>query len=85
MPSCFTHSDLILPWVSVPVLLLPSGVQEAILQPQVKDRVVNITLQADRMELGQEEASELIASMLTDMMPTEHWTRTAEMEQADGK
>lgn len=83
MPSCFTHSDLILPWVSVPVLLLPSGVQEAILQPQVKDRVVNITLQADRMELGQEEASELIASMLTDMMPTEHWTRTAEMGQAD--
>lgn len=82
MPSCHSHTALLLPWASVPVVLLPSGVQEASLQPQVEERLVNITLMADRQELGQEQASEHIASMLTDMWPSQLWRR-AEMGQAD--
>ncbi|XP_055010314.1 ADAMTS-like protein 3 [Boleophthalmus pectinirostris] len=90
MPSCMTHSSMPLSWAPIPVVLLPSGVQEVSLQPQVKERLINITLQADLSKLpptrqyeAVRQASELIASMLTDMAPSQVWRRTAEKGQAD--
>ncbi|KAK7912923.1 hypothetical protein WMY93_013134 [Mugilogobius chulae] len=85
--SCQTHSSSLLHWASVPVELLPSGVQEMSLQPQLEERLINITVQADLDKGGQEHAArhaaELIASMLTDMAPSQVWRRTAEKGQAD--
>ncbi|KAM3625298.1 uncharacterized protein V6R79_009807 [Siganus canaliculatus] len=62
----------------LPVSLLPPGAQEAKLQPWVEERLINITLQADMHEIEQEQASELISSMLTHMTSAELWSRPAE-------
>ena len=80
LPSCHSHYsslNLYRP-VSVPVSLLPLGVQEVSLQPRLKERLINITLQADRGEIQQEQASELISSLLTHMSAAQLWTRIAE-------
>uniref|UniRef100_A0AAQ6I9X1 ADAMTS-like 3 n=1 Tax=Anabas testudineus TaxID=64144 RepID=A0AAQ6I9X1_ANATE len=83
MPSCHKHySNLHLVWPGVILSLVPHGVQEASLQPQVAERLINITLQADRKEIQQEQASELISSLLTHMPAAQLWTRTAERVQA---
>ncbi|XP_038557985.1 ADAMTS-like protein 3 isoform X1 [Micropterus salmoides] len=79
LPVCqrhYSNLDLFRPGVSVS--LLPPGVQEASLQPQVEERLINITLQADRGEIKQEEASELLSSLLTHMSAAQLWTRTTE-------
>ncbi|KAE8296917.1 ADAMTS-like protein 3 [Larimichthys crocea] len=81
LPSCHRHNshlelELIRPWVSVS--LLPPGAQEASLHPRVEERLINITLQADRGEIEQEQASQLISSLLTHMSAAQLWTRTAE-------
>ncbi|XP_010749341.3 ADAMTS-like protein 1 [Larimichthys crocea] len=81
LPSCHRHDshlelELIRPWVSVS--LLPPGAQEASLHPRVEERLINITLQADRGEIEQEQASQLISSLLTHMSAAQLWTRTAE-------
>ncbi|TKS69437.1 ADAMTS-like protein 3 [Collichthys lucidus] len=81
LPSCHRHDshlalELIRPGVSVS--LLPPGVQEASLHPRVEERLINITLQADRGEIEQEQASQLISSTLTHMSAAQLWTRTAE-------
>ncbi|XP_076583415.1 ADAMTS-like protein 3 isoform X2 [Chaetodon auriga] len=73
MPSCNQHYVEQL-WPSVRVLLLPPSVQETSLQPWVEERLINITLQADRGEMQQEQASELISSMLTHMSTAQLWT-----------
>lgn len=79
MPSCHNHYLNLLPvWPGVVVSLMPPDVQEASLQPQVAERLINITLQADRREIQQEQASELISSLLTHMSAAQLWTRTAE-------
>lgn len=79
LPSCHSHfSSLKLIWPGVSVFLVPPGVQEASLQPRVKERLINITLQADRGEIQQEQASELISSVLTHMSAAQLWTRTAD-------
>lgn len=82
LPSCHWHYSRpeteIRPGVSVS--LLPHGVQEASLQPRVEERLVNITLQADRGEMEQEQASELISSLLTHMSAAQLWTRTTDGE-----
>ncbi|XP_055088517.1 ADAMTS-like protein 3 [Periophthalmus magnuspinnatus] len=79
--SCRTHWTH-WSWVSVPVVLLPPGVQDVSLQPQVKDRLIKITLHADanklRTERAADEAAKLIASMLTDTPPSLVWRRTAD-------
>lgn len=75
MPSCNNHDYAI--W-RIPVSLLPPGAQEASLQPRVEERLVSITLQADRGEIQQEQASELIASLLSHMSDAQLWTRSAE-------
>lgn len=75
MPNCRIH------YLSSPpviVSLVPFGVQEVSLQPQVAERLINITLQADRREIQQEQAAELISSLLTHMSAAQLWTRTAE-------
>ncbi|XP_070686822.1 ADAMTS-like protein 3 [Pempheris klunzingeri] len=79
LPSCHRHqSGLDLIWTRVSVSLLPPGDQEASLQPRVAERLINITLQADRGEIQQEQASELISSLLTHMSAAQLWTRTTE-------
>lgn len=79
LPSCHRHfSGPVLVWPGVSVSLLPPGVQEASLQPRVEERLINITLQADRGEIQQEQASELISSLLTHMSAAQLWTRTTE-------
>ncbi|XP_067350273.1 ADAMTS-like protein 3 isoform X2 [Channa argus] len=79
LPSCHSHySDLMWIWPGVSVSLVPPGVQDVSLQPHVKERLINITLQADREEIQQQQASELIASMLTHMSAAQLWTRTME-------
>ncbi|XP_051235929.1 ADAMTS-like protein 3 isoform X2 [Dicentrarchus labrax] len=79
MPSCHSHypsSELF--WSQIRVSLLPPGVHETSLQPLVEERLSNITLQADREEIKQEQASELISSLLTHMPSAQLWTRTTE-------
>ncbi len=79
LPSCQRHysgSEMI--WPGVSVFLLPSGVQDSSLQPWVVERLINITLQGDRGEVQQEQASELISSLLTYMSVDQLWTRTTE-------
>lgn len=79
LPSCHRHnSDLEVVWPGVSVSLLPPGDQEASLQPRVEERLINITLQADRGEIQQEQASEMIYSLLTHMSPAQLWTRTTQ-------
>ena len=79
LPLCEWHYSSPNPfWPGVSVSLLPPGVQEASLQPRVEERLINITLQADRGEIQQEQASELISSLLTHMSPGQLWTRTTE-------
>uniref|UniRef100_A0AAV2LUS0 ADAMTS-like 3 n=1 Tax=Knipowitschia caucasica TaxID=637954 RepID=A0AAV2LUS0_KNICA len=82
-PSCRTHASQLLPWARVPVKLLPPGGREVSLQPHVEEALINITLQADLQKLRQEQAMELIASMLTDTAPSQLWRRTAEKKQGD--
>lgn len=66
-------------------LLPPSG-HNASLQPRLREKLINITLQADRGEIEQEQASELIASLLISMSDGQIWTRTTEERtQARGK
>ncbi|XP_028258452.1 ADAMTS-like protein 3 isoform X2 [Parambassis ranga] len=74
LPNCWTHERW--SWFGVTVSLLPPGEQEVSLQPQVKERLINITLQADRREIKQEAASAFIASLLTHLPPDQLWTRT---------
>lgn len=65
--------------------LLPPGGQEARLQPQVEERLINITLKADGGEIQQEQASQLISSLLTHMSAAQLWTTsTADGGQAEG-
>ncbi|XP_033482099.2 ADAMTS-like protein 3 isoform X1 [Epinephelus lanceolatus] len=79
LPSCHWHYSVLQPFQPrVSVSLLPPGVQEASLQPRVEERLINITLQADRGEIQQEQASELISSLLTHMSAAQLWTRTTE-------
>lgn len=87
LPSCHRHyTGLEQIWPGVSVSLLPPGAQEASLQPQVVERLINITLQADRGEIQQEQASELISSLLIHMSASQLWTRTTEAGgQAKGK
>ncbi|CAK6972959.1 ADAMTS-like protein 1%2C partial [Scomber scombrus] len=60
------------------VYLLPPGDQEVSLHPKLEERLINITLQADRREIRQEQASELISSLLTHMFAQQLWIRPAE-------
>ncbi|KAI3376757.1 hypothetical protein L3Q82_000351 [Scortum barcoo] len=85
--SCHTHfSGSELHWLQGGVSLLPPGVQEASLQPRVEERLINITVQADRGEIQQEQASELISSLLTHMSAAQLWTRTTDGGgQAEGR
>ncbi|XP_073320635.1 ADAMTS-like protein 3 [Pagrus major] len=77
--SCSRHySDPGLLWPGVSVSLLPPGVQEASLQPQVEERLINITLQADKGEIQQQQASELISALLTQISAAQLWTRITE-------
>ncbi|XP_069567566.1 ADAMTS-like protein 3 isoform X1 [Brachyistius frenatus] len=77
MPSCHSHYSLReLNWPRLRVSLLPPGEQEASLQPRVEERLINITLQADHEEIQQEQASQLISSLLTHMSAAQLWTRT---------
>ncbi|XP_022598009.1 ADAMTS-like protein 1 [Seriola dumerili] len=79
LPSCHSHfSGLRSIWPEVSVSLLPPGVQEASLQPRLKERLINITLQADRGEIQQEQASELISSLLSHMSAAQLWTQITE-------
>uniref|UniRef100_A0A4W6CXC3 ADAMTS-like 3 n=1 Tax=Lates calcarifer TaxID=8187 RepID=A0A4W6CXC3_LATCA len=73
--SCHHHYSNL---EQVSVSLLPPGVQEALLQPWLKERLINITLQADRGEIQQEQASELISSLLTHMSAFQLWTQITE-------
>ncbi|XP_056134285.1 ADAMTS-like protein 3 [Lampris incognitus] len=76
LPSCHSHlSQLDLYGPRVSVSLLPPGVQEAFLQPRLKERLINITLQADRGAIHQDQASQLISSLLTQMFAAELWNR----------
>ncbi|XP_060923660.1 ADAMTS-like protein 1 [Limanda limanda] len=75
LPSCHSHYSTLNPYRPVSVSLLPLGVQEVSLQPRLKERLINITLQADRGEIQQEQASELISSLLTHMSAAMLWTR----------
>ncbi|KAL3992543.1 KRAB domain-containing zinc finger protein [Sarotherodon galilaeus] len=77
LPSCYRH-DSVLKTIrpGARVSLVPAGGQEASLQPRVEERLINVTLQADRGEIQQEQASELISSLLTQMSPAQLWTRT---------
>lgn len=82
-PTCYTH-NIHLDGVSVS-LLPPSG-HNASLQPRLREKLINITLQADRGEIEQEQGSELIASLLISMSDGQIWTRTTEERtQARGK
>nr|XP_046243182.1 ADAMTS-like protein 3 isoform X1 [Scatophagus argus] len=62
----------------ISVSLLPPGVREVSLQPHVEERLINITLQADRGEIQQEQASELISALLTHISAAQLWARTTE-------
>lgn len=87
LPSCHRHftSDLELIWNGVSVSLLPTGAQESSLHPRVEERLINITLQADRGEIEQEQATELISSLLTHMPAAQLWIRSTERKgQAEG-
>uniref|UniRef100_A0A7N8WYW2 ADAMTS-like 3 n=1 Tax=Mastacembelus armatus TaxID=205130 RepID=A0A7N8WYW2_9TELE len=69
LPTCYSHYSYlhgIWPGVS------------ALLQPRVKERLINITLQADRGLIHQEQASELITALLTHMSAAQLWSRTTE-------
>ncbi|XP_044205848.1 ADAMTS-like protein 3 isoform X1 [Thunnus albacares] len=78
LPSCHSHySNLKSTWPGVSVSLLPPGAQEAYLHPRVEERLINITMQADRREIQQEQASELISSLLTHMSTAQLWNRPA--------
>lgn len=87
LPSCSSHNSYV--GYLIPrdiVSLLPSGEQDAFLQPRVEERLINITMQADRGELQQVQASELISSLLTHMPAAQLWTRnTKGGGQAKGK
>lgn len=77
LPNCYSHDSFlegIHPEASVS--LVPPGDRETSLQPRVEERVINITLQADRGEIQQEQASELISTLLTHLPPAQLWTRT---------
>ncbi|XP_056268486.1 ADAMTS-like protein 3 isoform X2 [Pseudoliparis swirei] len=77
LPGChWHHSGMELIWPGISVSLLPPGNHEAVLQPQVKERLINITLKADRGEIQQEQASYLISSLLTHMSASQLWTIT---------
>ncbi|XP_042370834.1 ADAMTS-like protein 3, partial [Plectropomus leopardus] len=78
MQSCHSHFSVMDLDPRLSVSLLPPAAQEASLQPRVEERLINITLQADRREIQQEQASELISSLLTHMSAAQLWTRTAE-------
>ncbi|KAM7423497.1 hypothetical protein PAMA_000041 [Pampus argenteus] len=79
LPSCRSHySDLESVWPGVSVSLLPPGAHEASLQPRVEERLINITMQADRGEMQQEQASDLISSLLTHMSVAQLWRRPAD-------
>ncbi|KAM7406639.1 hypothetical protein PAMP_001006 [Pampus punctatissimus] len=79
LPSCRSHySDLESLWPGVSVSLLPPGAHEASLQPRVEERLINITMQADRGEMQQEQASDLISSLLTHMSAAQLWSRPAD-------
>lgn len=81
LPSCHSHYSVMESyWPGISVSLLPPGAQEASLQPRVEERLINITMQADRREIQQEQASELISSLLTHMSTSQLWTRPAEGE-----
>lgn len=87
LPSCYSH-DSVLKTIrpGARVSLVPAGGQEASLHPRVEERLINVTLQADRGEIQQEQASELISSLLTHMSPAQLWTRTMRRGgQAKGK
>ncbi|XP_047437133.1 ADAMTS-like protein 3 [Mugil cephalus] len=73
-PTCHTHASELM-FRRVTVSLLPSGDQDAYLQPRVEERLINITLQADRREIQQTQASELISSLLTHMPADQLWIR----------
>ncbi|XP_008288512.1 ADAMTS-like protein 3 [Stegastes partitus] len=82
LPKCHWHYsglELFKPGVS----LLPLGDPQVSLLPRVKERLINITLQADRGEIQQEQASELISSMLTHMSASQLWTTTTKREGQD--
>lgn len=75
LPNCGTHERW--SWIGLVIVsLLPPGEQEVSLQPEVKERLINITLQADRREIKQEAASAFIASLLTHLPPDQLWIRT---------
>ncbi|XP_071402647.1 ADAMTS-like protein 3 [Centroberyx affinis] len=79
LPHCHSHrTELDLYGPGVSVSLLPPGVQEASLQPRLEERLINITLQADRGEIHQDQASELISSLLTQMSAAQLWNRPRE-------
>ncbi|XP_062417646.1 ADAMTS-like protein 3 isoform X2 [Pungitius pungitius] len=78
LPSCHRHHAGVsqLTGAGVRVSLLPPGGQEALLQPQVEERLINITLKADGGEIQQEQASQLISSLLTHTSAAQLWTGT---------
>ncbi|XP_022069624.2 ADAMTS-like protein 3 isoform X1 [Acanthochromis polyacanthus] len=83
-PSCHRHySDWELITPEITVSLLPFRGQQVSLLPRVKERLINITLQADRGEIQQEQASELISSLLTHMSASQLWTTTTKGEGQD--
>lgn len=78
LASCHRHySSLDLTWPSVSVSLLPLSAHDVPLHPWVEERLINITLQADKGQIQQEQASELISSLLTHMSATNLWISPA--------
>ncbi|KAM3876867.1 ADAMTS-like protein 3 [Diretmus argenteus] len=79
LPYCHSHrTELALHGSRLSVSLLPPGVQEASLQPRLEERLINITLQADRGEIHQDQASLLISSLLTQISAAQLWNRPRE-------
>ncbi|KAM9408330.1 ADAMTS-like protein 3, partial [Pholidichthys leucotaenia] len=72
-PSCHRHLDLVR--TGVRISLLPPVNQEAYLRPRVAERLIDVTLRADRGEIRQEESLELISSLLSHVSEDQIWTR----------
>lgn len=82
MPKCQWH-DMFADFSTIKTTLIPPGGQQASLPPWVEERMSTITLQADRKEIEQEQASSLISSLLKLVSDGQLWI--TEPRPAGGK